>query len=771
MTPTSSYRGLDAPREHLTRDADRGRMYVVVIGIDRYRAWGSLHNAVRDATGALDAFQRLGFELARPPLIDDAATGDAIRHLVTDELRALGANDSLVVFFAGHGHTVTTRFADDTATKQGYLIPFDAEPRGGRIGTWLSLRSWLAEITHLPPKHILVILDACHSGVALDPVIRWRGSDVRLTHAMEQLRARRSRRVITSALDDQLALDSGPLPGHSLFTGCLIQALTGGMSTGIGPPVVTGSELGLHVQRRVAAYPNSRQTPDFGALELDDRGELIVELPGLAPAEQPPVPMPVITPPPPPDTSVTRSPTGPHEIWPRTKAVPDGMRTEPAPGPGAGAVPTPASGVHAIRSARLPTAPLASGADGPPVPAIGAPSPAAASAGPVVATAGSIATAAPAVIAPPPPAPIAGPGDPPPRGEGLALDPAFVAALDRHDAVRRRGGNVLSIVAADPMTAVTGWAAWAAGRGWLTLVTEGANLDAAIADLLGQAPWLRMIPAARARLAAVTQLDAAVIDAEIDRRSRDDREAWIEEVAGYDPCARVGGWLLSALREPWARVPELTTAPVQGAELLSIFGELAAPIAVLVHHPEPTAAWLERAIRIAAGLVAYLPRHAVAVSAPGELTTRVMSETPESAALSMARHGVVPLAAPLTRTPGPAPRRLEQALHDALARDPRTANLFALRVPVPTHDRERAVEVALLARAAMFAVEIDDWYHLRDPKSYHRERVKDVWLQRAGFFVARFLADDVEGRLARVVDEIALGIGARRAAGSFMENS
>src|SRR4029079_12063923 len=88
--------------------------------------------------------------------------------------------------------------------------------------------SWLTEITRIPAKHILVILDACHSGLALGPVIQWRsrGMEHARREPLEQLRARRSRRIITSALDDQLAMDGGPVPGHSLFTGCLIEGLT-----------------------------------------------------------------------------------------------------------------------------------------------------------------------------------------------------------------------------------------------------------------------------------------------------------------------------------------------------------------------------------------------------------------------------------------------------------------------------------------------------------------------------------------------------------------
>lgn len=71
-------------------------------------------------------------------------------------------------------------------------------------------------------------------------------------------------------------MDNGPVQGHSLFTGCLLEALDGGMAT--DGELVTGTQLGLHLQQRVTQYPSSMQTPDFGSLEADRRGELIIRI-------------------------------------------------------------------------------------------------------------------------------------------------------------------------------------------------------------------------------------------------------------------------------------------------------------------------------------------------------------------------------------------------------------------------------------------------------------------------------------------------------------
>lgn len=271
--PMSEHRDVELATEMEDANAPSGRSVIAAIGIDRYQSWQRLTNAVNDARGVLELFGRLGFEQVTEPLLDDAATGTAIQALVMDDLRTLGARDSLVLFYAGHGGTRTDQLGSHEV-KTGYLIPIDASDKAA---TWIDLEGWLRAVARLPAKHILVILDACHSGIALGPIIKWRDTGTWRDTPLGTLKARRSRRIITSALDDQVALDSGPVYGHSLFTGCLIEGLTHGIGGG-SSGVTTGSELGLYVQHRVIRYPWSRQTPDFGTFDFDDHGELVIPL-------------------------------------------------------------------------------------------------------------------------------------------------------------------------------------------------------------------------------------------------------------------------------------------------------------------------------------------------------------------------------------------------------------------------------------------------------------------------------------------------------------
>lgn len=267
----SDYRDIKRGDAPATQPVPTGRRVVAVIGIDTYRNWGRLKNAVNDALGVQRLFRQLGFEELIPPLLNDAATFTAIRRLVITDLRKqLHEHDSLVLFFAGHGYTETSKL-QSTPVRVGYIIPADSDAAGGDAGTWLELEAWLKDVSRLPPRHILVILDSCHSGMALE-LSRARGPS---SEPLRELLSRRSRRVITSALDNQQALDDGPVPDHSLFTGLLLRGLQGDIASD-DRASVTGSELAVYLQRCVSEHRGAEQTPDFGALPWDARGDMVI---------------------------------------------------------------------------------------------------------------------------------------------------------------------------------------------------------------------------------------------------------------------------------------------------------------------------------------------------------------------------------------------------------------------------------------------------------------------------------------------------------------
>ena len=94
---------------------------------------------------------------------------------------------------------------------------------------------------------------------------------------------------------------------------------------------------------------------------------------------------------------------------------------------------------------------------------------------------------------------------------------------------------------------------------------------------------------------------------------------------------------------------------------------------------------------------------------------------------------------------------------------PKTKGMFTLngRLDIPFGPNPY-MEVDLLCKTKRLAVEIDGGFHFADADHYRRDRRKDFLLQRNGFLVVRFLADDVTRRLQWIMDEITTALEACR---------
>jgi len=95
----------------------------------------------------------------------------------------------------------------------------------------------------------------------------------------------------------------------------------------------------------------------------------------------------------------------------------------------------------------------------------------------------------------------------------------------------------------------------------------------------------------------------------------------------------------------------------------------------------------------------------------------------------------------------------EAFLHRRLDTLTETSGRFRVNVllPIP-FDGLGTLEVDLLCADARLAIELDGGQHLADPVAYRRDRRKDQLLQENGYFVLRFLAEDVGKDLDAVLD-------------------
>ncbi|NLF06660.1 MAG: DEAD/DEAH box helicase family protein [Pirellulaceae bacterium] len=105
----------------------------------------------------------------------------------------------------------------------------------------------------------------------------------------------------------------------------------------------------------------------------------------------------------------------------------------------------------------------------------------------------------------------------------------------------------------------------------------------------------------------------------------------------------------------------------------------------------------------------------------------------------------------------------EAFLYRRLETLPETVGRFRLntQLPIP-FDGWGQMEVDLLCADARIAVEIDGSQHLDSTEAYRRDRRKDQLLQENGYFVLRFLAEDVGQKLDLVLDAILRALSHRR---------
>jgi very-short-patch-repair endonuclease len=132
----------------------------------------------------------------------------------------------------------------------------------------------------------------------------------------------------------------------------------------------------------------------------------------------------------------------------------------------------------------------------------------------------------------------------------------------------------------------------------------------------------------------------------------------------------------------------------------------------------------------------------------------------------LARDGVdVPLAnlfVHATRPPSPVAEGVARArsaseafLYCRLETLRETAGRFRLNVELPiAFDGRGKMEVDLLCAESGVAIELDGAQHLADAEAYRRDRRKDALLQQHGYFVLRFLAEDIGKHLDDVLDTI-----------------
>ena len=231
----------------------------LVIGNDLYQHVTPLRTATNDARSVQAILQgRYSFETTL--LLN--ATRSQIVSALNSYRRDLGADSSLLIYYAGHGYY-------DRAVDKAYWWPVDAKDNDNT--DWISADDITTNIKGIASRHVLIVSDSCFSGTLSRGVMvpqNLNGLSSDRARALLRLEQRPSRELMASGGDEPVS--DGGAGGHSVFAGAFLRALEN-----MQEPQFAAEELFQEVRTSVAG--NSAQLPQFDPLRNsgDDGGSFV----------------------------------------------------------------------------------------------------------------------------------------------------------------------------------------------------------------------------------------------------------------------------------------------------------------------------------------------------------------------------------------------------------------------------------------------------------------------------------------------------------------
>lgn len=255
--------------------------HAVVIGIAKYRNASVLPDAVTndacDVAEILTSDTYCGYLSNNVHvLLNEDATLAHIRTALDSVARVSGPNDSVVIFFSGHGAPL-----GDPSNPQSALLPVEFDIRRPAT-TSLSETEFSSALQQISAQRLLVLIDACHAGGAgsfkgseKDDPLPVGYSEKSLTRLAEGS----GRVLLASCRANEYSVVFGNAR-NSVFTSKLLEALRGeGQTSGDG--VIRVFEIFNHVAQMVKRAVPGRQHPIFKSSDLEDNFPVALDRGGI----------------------------------------------------------------------------------------------------------------------------------------------------------------------------------------------------------------------------------------------------------------------------------------------------------------------------------------------------------------------------------------------------------------------------------------------------------------------------------------------------------
>lgn len=246
----------------VTRIADRGKIWAVVVGISRYKAVQPLRYADKDALAFHEYLAKtLGIPNDQTTLLlnEQATLTNLKRTLGTELKRKAGEKDTVIVYYAGHGAPEADASAGDDDGLEKYIVPYDADPRD-LYTTALPMREIETIFQRLTSERVIFISDSCYSGATAGRTFATASrravvSDTFLT----RLSKGKGRVILTASKASEVSEEREDL-GHGVFTYYLLEGLNG-KADGDKDGIITVDEAYAYVAKKVPDVTGQNQHP------------------------------------------------------------------------------------------------------------------------------------------------------------------------------------------------------------------------------------------------------------------------------------------------------------------------------------------------------------------------------------------------------------------------------------------------------------------------------------------------------------------------------
>ncbi len=210
--------------------------YALLIGASNYyNGWPKLNGVLQDIAAVKDELEKQGFTVIT--VIDPDL--NELRNAYRDFINQYGLDpgNRLLLYFAGHGHTVRTAYGEE----MGYIVPVDAPnpnmDKNGFLSKAMTMQQIEVFAKQIQSKHALFLFDACFSG-SIFAISR------AIPENISYKTTKPVRQFITSGSADET------VPDESVFRAQFVSALEGEADVN-KDGFITGTELGEFLQEKV----------------------------------------------------------------------------------------------------------------------------------------------------------------------------------------------------------------------------------------------------------------------------------------------------------------------------------------------------------------------------------------------------------------------------------------------------------------------------------------------------------------------------------------